>query len=56
MEENCNGLFGRRFGESTGYIVAPELHAEGANCGIRGEIWDSSKLDVKSSDGEVGIS
>jgi len=50
VEENCNRFFRRSIGESTGQVITPELHPQGAHSGIGYEVWYSGELDVESPD------
>lgn len=56
MEENSDWFFRWRICERACDIVPPELHAESSYGGIGDEVGYSRKLDVESSNGEVGIS
>lgn len=51
MQEDRDGLLWGRGGECAGEVVAPELHAEGADCGVGDEVWDAREFDVEGADG-----
>lgn len=53
-EESRDRLFGRPAREGGGYVIAPELEAEGANLGGGDGVSDAGDFEIEGADGKVG--
>lgn len=55
VEKNSYRFFRWCIRKRSSYVVAPELHAQSANCWIGDQVGNARELNVKGTDCEVGI-